>query len=223
MNLSNIHKAILVWMASLLLVGLSSEFKKPTLSILSFLVGTGATVFITKSNLNDLVTNVDVDPITPTTEPIVTTTAPIKKIEAPIKQHTPPKESSNWDAICAEAKTNPESGAAILKGLLEPLSLWKPIIIGGNKPLDILGVMGGTIYHKGTEVPTDLQIHIALSDPIEWKQAAQWVKTNQYLGFNTALDSKGYTYSPHVKVSLPREGEGQIITLSISIEGNLKQ
>jgi hypothetical protein len=141
---------------------------------------------------------------------------PIKKIEAP---KTP--ESDTWKAICQQAE-DPESALGVIKtSLLEPNGLWseQALSIFGNIPLDIVGVCDGTVFHKGENLPTDLQIVIAYGQPIEWKDAAKWVSSMKYLGLKTSLDSKGYIYSPHIKVTLPKEGEGYIVCISISFEG----
>jgi hypothetical protein len=216
MKLNNVHKAIIIWLASFLLVSISSEFKKPTLSVLGFLTGCAATVFI-KDQLGMPI------PSTPSEKVEAPAPGP-KKLEAP--KHTPqpaqtnPKvNNSQWDEICKEAEEEAESGAAFLKALVEPIGLWNPISIGKALPIGIVKTLDGTMFHKGTQVPTDLQIHIGLSSPIEWKQAAKWLKDMKFLGFKTSLDSKGYTYSPHVKISLPKDGGGEVVTLSISIEG----
>ena len=227
MKLNHIHKALIIWLASFLLAGLSSELKKPSITILSFLVGTGATAYITNSkpnwkSLTEGVIQTETQEVNPPAKQPAEAPQPINKPIKKIDQHTPQPSTENWERVCAEAK-NPESGAAFLKGLLEPLSLWGPIKIGKGEGIDILAVEGGNIFHKGTEMPTDIQIHIALDQPIEWKEAAQWVKGNRYLGFKTSLDSKGYLYSPYIKVSLPKEGKNEVVTLSISIEGVFTQ
>lgn len=217
--MNNITKAIATLVASFLLVGFSSEMKSPTVSMLSTIAFGGAASYLTKkTQLSKWFQHT----------PVQTQTAPVKH-KAPIKVNkiespqNPPSET--WKAICQQTK-DPESVLGVIKqSLLEPNGLWneQALSINENIPLDIEGVCDGTVFQKGARVPADLQLLIAYGQPIEWKKAAKWVKGTKFLGLKTALDSKGYKYSPHIKITLPKEGEGYVVCISISFGGQFTQ